>query len=174
MGCTVFIFFDRTIGWQGQTRFWRAEIRPYRVKPLDNTASILFGSFLVCPHLELRQNCLAPVSDEFSSDFCFLRCRRAGARQGEKDKKRRKGTLSGVFALVNRWYVWSFKLRRKTKNERKDHKGIDRDFFRYNICCNAACASDSGDIYTIAFILGAPYSEALCGFSAAYIQRPSI
>lgn len=26
----------------------------------------------------------------------------------------------------------------------------------------------------IAFILGAPYSEALCGFSAAYIQRPSI
>ena len=59
-------------------------------------------------------------------------------------------------------------------NERKDHKGIDRDFFRYNICCNAACASDSGDIYTIAFILGAPYSEALCGFSAAYIQRPSI
>ena len=106
--------------------------------------------------------------------FVFLRCRRAGARQGEKGKKHRKGTLSGVFALVNRWYVWSFKLRRKTKNERKDHKGIDRDFFRYNICCNAACASDSGDIYTIAFILGAPYSEALCGFSAAYIQRPSI
>ena len=35
--------------------------------------------------------------------FVFLRCRRAGARQGEKDKKRRKGTLSGVFALVNRW-----------------------------------------------------------------------
>ncbi len=71
--------------------------------PLDNTASILFESFLVCPHLELRQNCLAPVSDEFSSDFCFLRCRRAGARQSEKGKKRRKGTLSGVFALVNRW-----------------------------------------------------------------------
>ena len=103
-----------------------------------------------------------------------MKCRRAGARQGEKGKKHRKGTLSGVFALVNRWNVWSFKLRRKTKNERKDHKGIDRDFFRYNICCNAACASDSGDIYTIAFILGAPYSEALCGFSAAYIQRPSI
>ena len=35
--------------------------------------------------------------------FVFLRCRRAGASQGEKDKKRRKGTLSGVFALVNRW-----------------------------------------------------------------------
>ena len=29
-------------------------------------------------------------------------------------------------------------------------------------------------IYIAAFILGAPYSEALCGFSAAYIQRPSI
>ena len=25
------------------------------------------------------------------------------ARQGEKDKKRRKDTLSGVFTLVNRW-----------------------------------------------------------------------
>ena len=30
--------------------------------------------------------------------------RRAGARQGEKGKKRRKGALAGVFALVNRWY----------------------------------------------------------------------
>lgn len=29
-------------------------------------------------------------------------------------------------------------------------------------------------IYIAAFVLGAPYSEALCGFSAAYIQRPSI
>ena len=69
----------------------------------------------------LRQNCCAPASDVFSSDFWFLRCRRAesaysrrccratflwseaGARQDEKDKKRRKDTLSGVFALVNRW-----------------------------------------------------------------------
>ena len=51
----------------------------------------------------LRQNCFAPASDVFSSDFCFLRRRRAGARQGEKDKKRRKDTLSGVFTLVNRW-----------------------------------------------------------------------
>ena len=69
----------------------------------------------------LRQNCCAPASDVFSSDFWLLRCRRAesaysrrccratflwseaGARQDEKDKKRRKDTLSGVFALVNRW-----------------------------------------------------------------------
>ena len=36
--------------------------------------------------------------------FCFLRRRWAGARQGEKGKKHRKDTLSGVFALVNRWY----------------------------------------------------------------------
>ena len=33
-----------------------------------------------------------------------MRRRLAGASQGEKDKKRRKDTLSGVFALVNRWY----------------------------------------------------------------------
>ena len=51
----------------------------------------------------LRQNCKAPASDGFSSDFWLLRCRRAGARQGEKDKKRRKDTLSGVLALVHRW-----------------------------------------------------------------------
>ena len=28
----------------------------------------------------------------------------ANAQQGEKGKKRRKDTLLGVFALVNRWY----------------------------------------------------------------------
>ena len=52
----------------------------------------------------LRQNCFAPASDEFSSDFWFLRRRRADARQGEKGKKQRKDTLAGVFALVDRWY----------------------------------------------------------------------
>ena len=51
----------------------------------------------------LRQNCKAPASDEFTSDFWLLRRRRAGARQDEKGKKRRKDTLAGVFALVNRW-----------------------------------------------------------------------
>ena len=45
----------------------------------------------------------APASDGSSSDFWLLRRRRAGARQGEKGKKRRKDTLAGVFALVNRW-----------------------------------------------------------------------
>ena len=33
-----------------------------------------------------------------------MRRRLAGASQGEKGKKRRKDTLSGVFALGNRWY----------------------------------------------------------------------
>ena len=51
----------------------------------------------------LRQNCKAPASDEFTSDFWLLRRRRADARQGEKGKKRRKGTLAGVSAFVNRW-----------------------------------------------------------------------
>jgi hypothetical protein len=54
--------------------------------------------------ISARQNCFAPASDGFPSDFWFSSRRRAGARQGEKDKKRRKGALAGVFALVNRWY----------------------------------------------------------------------
>ena len=49
----------------------------------------------------LRQNCCAPDSDGFLCDFWFLSRRRADARQGEKDKKHRKDTLSGVCALVN-------------------------------------------------------------------------
>ena len=46
----------------------------------------------------------APDRNGFSSDFCFLSRRWAGAHQGEKSKKRRKDALSGVFALVERWY----------------------------------------------------------------------
>ena len=55
-------------------------------------------------HISARQNCFAPASDGFPSDFWLLSRRRAGARQGEKGKKRRKGALAGVFAFVNRWY----------------------------------------------------------------------
>lgn len=54
-------------------------------------------------HISARQNCFAPASDGFPSDFWLLIRRRADARQGEKGKKRRKGALAGVFALVNRW-----------------------------------------------------------------------
>ena len=35
----------------------------------------------------LRQNCRAPASDAFSSDFCSLKRRRADARQAEKGQK---------------------------------------------------------------------------------------
>ena len=52
----------------------------------------------------LRQNCAAPVGDEFSCDFWLLRRRRAGARQAEKDEKRRKDTPTGVCVLVYRRY----------------------------------------------------------------------
>ena len=52
-------------------------------------------------HISAPAKLYAPASDGFSSDFWLLRRRRAGARQGEKGKKRRKDTLSGVFALVN-------------------------------------------------------------------------
>ena len=53
----------------------------------------------------LRQNCAAPVGDEFLRDFWLLRRRRAGARQAEKDEKRRKDTPTGGCALVCRWYL---------------------------------------------------------------------
>ena len=38
-----------------------------------------------------------------------MRRRRAGAHQGEKGKKRRKDALTGVFALVIRWYYYNKK-----------------------------------------------------------------
>ena len=47
---------------------------------------------------------LAPDSDGFSSDFWLLRRRCVVTHQDEKGKKRRKDTLSGVCALVNRGY----------------------------------------------------------------------
>ena len=54
----------------------------------------------------LRQNCSAPNSDVFSSDFWLLRRRCVVTHQGEKGKKRRKDTLLGVYALVNRGYYY--------------------------------------------------------------------
>jgi len=70
---------------------------PLRIRQYSLRVFPCLGTFL------LRQNCKAPASDEFTSDFWLLRRRRADARQGEKGKKRRKDTLAGVFALVNRW-----------------------------------------------------------------------
>lgn len=112
------------IGWQGQTRFWRAEIRPYRVKSLDNT-SVFSAGLSLSGHISAPAKLPAPASDGYSSDFWLLRrrlaesaysrrcCRatfpwsEAGASQGEKGKKRRKDTLAGVFALVIRWYAYA-------------------------------------------------------------------
>ena len=51
LGCPDAVYFILiSIGWQGQIRFWRAEMRPYFFKALDNTASILGGLFIVWPH----------------------------------------------------------------------------------------------------------------------------
>ena len=68
---------------------------PLRIRQYSLRVFPCLGSFL------LRQNCRAPASHGFSSDFWFLRRRRAGARQGEKDKKRRKDTLAGLSDFVN-------------------------------------------------------------------------
>ena len=69
-------------------------------------------------HISAPTKLLAPASDGFSRDFWFLRCRLAGASQGEKGKKRRKDTLSGVFALVNRWYLCMILCNHKARQPR--------------------------------------------------------
>ena len=93
-------------------------MRPYRVKPLDNTAVFSAGLSL-SGHISAPAKLPAPASDGSSSDFWLLRRRRAGARQGEKGKKRRKDTLAGVFALVNRWYRKHRRARRKKRTGRQ-------------------------------------------------------
>ena len=55
-------------------------------KPLAIQAYALRAFPRLDPFL-LRQNCVAPASDVFSSDFCSLKRRRAGARQAEKGQK---------------------------------------------------------------------------------------
>ena len=92
-----------TIHEQGQTRFCRAEIRPYCVDPLDHTESMLCGSFLVWPHFCSGKTARPLPTMDLRVIFVFLDA--DGARQDETDKKRRKDTLSGVLALVHRWYV---------------------------------------------------------------------
>lgn len=44
---------------------------------------------------------MIPSIDKGKHGFDGQKC--ADAHQGEKDKKRRKDALSGVFALVDRW-----------------------------------------------------------------------
>ena len=75
-------------------------IRQYSLRPFHRLATFL-----------LRQNCFAPDRDGFSSDFCFLRRGCVVTHQGEKGKKRRKDALSGVSALVNRYYSITFSPR---------------------------------------------------------------
>ena len=74
-------------------------------------------------HISAPAKLPAPASDGSSSDFWLLRRRRAGARQGEKGEKRRKDTLAGVFALVNRWYR---KHRRARRKKEQAGSGVSR------------------------------------------------
>ncbi len=78
-------------------------MRPYFFKVLDNTMSILFGLFIVWPHFCSVKTALHLTGMDFRVIFVFLRRRRAAALQGEESKKHRKGALSGVSALVNRY-----------------------------------------------------------------------
>ena len=71
-------------------------------KALGNAPAFPAG-FLLPEHISAPAKLLAPVGDGYSSDFCFLSRRRANARQGEKGKKRRRNTPTGVFALINGW-----------------------------------------------------------------------
>ena len=64
------------------------------------------AAFSSSGHLSAPAKLLAPDSDGFSSDFWLLRRRCVVTHQDEKGKKRRKDTLSGVCALVNRGYIY--------------------------------------------------------------------
>ena len=83
-----------TYGFDGQKNAHAAS------KPLA-IHKVLPAGFSLPERISVPSKLLAPDSFGFSSDFCFLRRRRADARQDEKGKKRRKDTLSGVRALVN-------------------------------------------------------------------------
>ena len=57
--------------------------------------------FRVILFFEMQAGCVGIFPPMPSSDVPL---ERDGARQDEKDKKRRKDTLPGVIALVHRWY----------------------------------------------------------------------
>ena len=62
--------------------------------------------FRVILFFEMQAGCVGIFPPMPSSDVPL---ERDGARQDEKDKKRRKDTLSGVIALVRRWYYNTFR-----------------------------------------------------------------
>ena len=86
-----------TRGFDGQKNVHAAS------KPLP-IHKVLPAGFSLPERFSVPAKLLAPDSDGVLCDFWFLRRRRADARQGEKNKKRRKCTLSGVCVPVNRWY----------------------------------------------------------------------
>ena len=86
-----------TYGFDGH-KYVHTSLSPLAIRQYALRAFPCLAAFL------LRQNCAAPVGDDFLCGFWFLRRRRAGARQAEKDEKRRKDTPTGVCALVCRWY----------------------------------------------------------------------
>ena len=83
-----------TYGFDGQKNAHAAS------KPLP-IHKVLPAGFSLPERFSAPAKLLAPDSDGFLYDFWFLRRGRADARQGEKDKKHQKDTLSGVCALVN-------------------------------------------------------------------------
>ena len=86
-----------TYGFDGH-KYVHTSLSPLAIRQYALRAFPCLAAFL------LRQNCAAPVGDEFLCGFWFLRRRRAGARQAEKDENSRKDTPTGVCALVCRWY----------------------------------------------------------------------
>ena len=94
------LFYDLTLAYHGlfhfnndRLQFTVHTISPHFLPSLDKGRHGFDG-----------QKCLHLTGMDFRVIFVFLRCRWAGAHQGEKSKKRRKDALSGVFALVERWY----------------------------------------------------------------------
>ena len=75
-------------------------MRPYFFKVLDNTESILCGLFIVWPHFcSVKTAAHLTVKEIAECSFC----REAEAERCKLLLTRRKDTLSGVSALVNRY-----------------------------------------------------------------------
>jgi hypothetical protein len=89
----------------------------------------------------------------------------AGASQGEKGKKRRKDTLTGVFALVIRWYYYNKKrafVKRVRQNPepygaRRRHMGQRAALRRADMAAPARRSVLSGKLTALLQIDSSPF-----------------
>ena len=102
---------------------------------------VLPAGLFLSGHISAPTKLLTPASDVFSSDFWLLRRRLAGASQGEKGKKHRKDALSGVVALVNRWYNFYWTRRKNDDTAKLPRRGAGERLMRDKSSAAAAAAT---------------------------------